>query len=200
MLFSPAMRRIVVGISGASGAVYGVGLLRELRAVADVETHLIVSSAGYLNLATETGMSRQDLHALADVVHADRDIGATIASGSFATDAMVIAPCSMRTLAAVATGLSGTLLTRAADVTLKERRRLVVVPREAPLSLVHLRNMVTVTEMGGIVFPPVPAFYAGLESIDEMVGQTVARLLDLIGVATAGLRRWPGVRGDDVGR
>lgn len=189
-------RRIVVGISGASGAVYGVRLLEELRAVAAIETHLVVSSAGYLNLATETGLSKGELHALADVVHADRDIGATIASGSFTTSAMLVVPCSMRTLSAIATGLSGTLLTRAADVTLKERRRLVLVARETPLNLAHLRNMTTVTEMGGIVFPPVPAFYAGLDSIAAMVDQSVGRILELIGIESALLRRWGGVRGD----
>ena len=185
-------RRIVIGITGASGAAYGVRLLEELRGAGDVETHLVVSAAGYLNLATETSLSKQSLHALADVVHSDKDIGATIASGSFHTDAMIVAPCSMRTLAAVATGLSGSLITRAADVVLKERRRLILVTRETPLNLAHIRNMAAVTEMGGIVFPPVPAFYAGLENVDDMVDQTVGRILDLAGIDTRLVRRWRG--------
>jgi 4-hydroxy-3-polyprenylbenzoate decarboxylase len=187
-------RRVVIGISGASGAIYGVRLLEELRKSGDVETHLVVSNAGYLNLATETQCSREALHALADVVHSDRDIGASIASGSFRTHAMIVAPCSMRTLAAVANGLSGTLMTRAADVMLKERRQLLLVPRETPLNLAHLRNMTAVTEMGGIIFPPVPAFYSGLDSIAEMVDQTVARILDLIDIESTLLRQWPGIR------
>ncbi len=185
-------RRIVIGITGASGAAYGVRLLEELRGAGDVETHLVVSAAGYLNLATETSLSKQSLHALADVVHSDKDIGATIASGSFHTDAMIVAPCSMRTLAAVATGLSGSLITRAADVVLKERRRLILVTRETPLNLAHIRNMAAVTEMGGVVFPPVPAFYAGLENVDDMVDQTVGRILDLAGIDTRLVRRWRG--------
>lgn len=189
-------RRVIIGISGASGAIYGVRLLEELRALDDVETHLVVSSAGYLNLVSETAFSKSELHALADVVHRDRDIGATIASGSFRTHAMIIAPCSMRTLAAVATGLSGSLMTRAADVMLKERRHLVLVPRETPLNLAHLRNMTAVTEMGGVVFPPVPAFYAQTDSIEAMVNQTVGRLLELIGFESGLVRRWSGVSSD----
>ncbi|HEY5665239.1 MAG TPA: UbiX family flavin prenyltransferase [Gammaproteobacteria bacterium] len=186
--------RIVLALTGASGAIYGVRLLEELRKSADAETHLIVSKAGYLNLATELEMGRSDVDALADVTHSNSDIGAAIASGSFRTDAMVIAPCSMQTLAGVATGLASSLITRAADVTLKERRRLVLLTREAPLNLVHLRNMTTVTEMGGIIFPPVPAFYLGLESIDAMVDQTVARILELIGIDSPLLGRWQGIK------
>jgi polyprenyl P-hydroxybenzoate/phenylacrylic acid decarboxylase-like protein len=187
-------RRIVLAITGASGAVYGVRLLEELGKVDDVETHLVVSKAGLLNLSTELEIGRGEIESLADVCYSDKDIGAAIASGSFATDAMVIAPCSMRTLAGVATGLASSLITRAADVTLKERRRLVLLTREAPLNLVHLRNMTTVTEMGGVIFPPMPAFYAGLDSIDTMVDQTVGRALELIGVETSLLRRWTGIR------
>ncbi len=190
-------KRIVVAITGASGAIYGVKLLQTLRAERSVETHLVVSKAGFLNLASELEMPRGELEALADVVHSDRDIGASIASGSFKTDGMIIAPCSMRTLAAIATGVSGSLITRAADVILKERRRLVVVARETPLNLVHLRNMATLTEMGGIVFPPVPAFYAELTSIDDMVDQTVARIIDLVGIDAPALRRWHGINADD---
>lgn len=186
-------KRLVVAITGASGAIYGVRLLEELARVDGVETHLILSNAGILNLATELEYDRARVEALADVCHSDKDIGAAIASGSFHTDAMVVAPCSMRTLAGIATGLSGSLITRAADVMLKERRRLVLLTREAPLNLVHLRNMTTVTEMGGIIFPPVPAFYLGLDSIAAMVDQTVARVLELIGLESGLLRRWSGL-------
>lgn len=188
--------RIVVAVTGASGAVYGVRLLEALKETPSVETHLVVSKAGYLNLATELSLKRDDLESLADVGYSDADIGAAIASGSFKTDAMVIAPCSMRSLAGVATGLASSLVTRAADVTLKERRRLVLLTREAPLNLIHLRNMVTVTEMGGIIFPPVPAFYLGLDSLDAMIDQTVARVLELIGIESPRLKRWQGLRSD----
>lgn len=188
-------RRIVIAITGASGAVYGVRLLQELQEIRDVETHLVVSSAGRLNLSSELEMSRGDVEALADVVHADRNIGATIASGSFRTAGMIVAPCSMRTLGAIANGISSNLVARAAEVTLKERRRLVLLTRETPLSLAHLRNMVAVTEMGGVVFPPVPAFYAGLESLDAMVVQTVARVLELFEIESPRLRRWSGLDG-----
>ena len=186
-------RRIVVALTGASGAIYGVRLLEELKATAGVETHLVVSKAGYLNLATELEINRAGIDALADASYSDKDIGAAIASGSFRFDAMLIAPCSMRTLAAVATGLSGSLVTRAADVALKERRRLVLLTREAPLNLAHLRNMTAVTEMGGIVFPPVPAFYAGLDSLEEMVDQTVGRVLELVGIESPLVRAWQGL-------
>jgi flavin prenyltransferase len=186
-------KRIVVAVTGASGAIYGVRLLEELKRAGDVESHLIVSGAGQLNLKAELGMTRSQIEALADFSHADKDVAATIASGSFRTDAMIIAPCSMRTLAAVATGLSGSLITRAADVALKERRRLVLLTREAPFNLIHLRNMTTVTEMGGIIFPPVPAFYVGLNSIEAMVDQTVARVLELVGIESPLLRRWAGL-------
>jgi 4-hydroxy-3-polyprenylbenzoate decarboxylase len=187
--------RIIVAITGASGSVYGVRLLEELRAAGNTETHLIVSRAGYLNLATELSLKRDRIEALADVVHSDTNIGASVASGSFRTDAMIVAPCSMRTLASVATGLAGSLISRAADVSLKERRRLVLLTREAPLNLVHLRNMVTVTEMGGIIFPPVPAFYLGLDSLEAVVDQTVARVLELVGVDSPLLKRWQGTKG-----
>jgi len=189
-------RRIVVAITGASGAVYGVRLLEELGREASVETHAIVSRGGALSIAAELGRRRESVEALAAVAHSDRDIGASIASGSFATDGMIVAPCSMKTLAAIATGYADNLTARAADVTLKERRRLVLLVREAPLTLQHLRNMVAVTEMGGIVFPPVPAFYAGLDSIEAMVDQTVGRVLDLFGIESPLVRRWTGVRDD----
>lgn len=187
-------RRIVVAITGASGAIYGVRLLEELRRQSDVETHVVVSRGGAVNLATELERRRESVEALADVAHSDRDIGASIASGSFKTDGMIVAPCSMKTLAAIATGLADNLTARAADVTLKERRRLVLLVRETPLHLQHLRNMVAVTEMGGVVFPPLPAFYAKLESIEAMVDQTVGRVLDLFGIDSPLVRRWAGVR------
>lgn len=190
-------KKFVIAVTGASGAIYGVRLLEELKNEADIETHLVVSNAGLLNLSTELGMSRAEIGALADVSYSDKDIGAAIASGSNSTDAMIVAPCSMRTLAGVATGMAGSLITRAADVVLKERRRLVLLTREAPLNLVHLRNMTTVTEMGGVIFPPVPAFYLELESIEAMVDQTVARVLDLVGVESRLLRHWKGPGQED---
>lgn len=192
-------RELIIAITGATGAVYGVRLLEELAQTAGVRTHLVVSRAGALNLSAELDKSRAEVEALADVVYSHKDIGARIASGSFAGDAMIVAPCSMKSLAAIATGVTDTLVSRAADVTLKERRRLVLLTREAPLNLVHLRNMTTVTEMGGIVFPPVPAFYTGLESIDAMVDQTVARVLALVGIESRLLRAWPGLSGTRVG-
>jgi 4-hydroxy-3-polyprenylbenzoate decarboxylase len=189
-------RRIVVAITGATGAVYGVRLLQRLGACPGVETHLVVSDAALLTLHQEVGLQKRDVEALAHVVHRNREIGASIASGSFQTDGMVIAPCSMKTLAAVAHGLSDNLITRAADVVLKERRRLVLMVRETPFNLAHLRNMTAVTEMGGIVFPPLPSFYNLPASIDEMVDHTVARVMDLLGVDNSLAPRWAGMRGD----
>jgi 4-hydroxy-3-polyprenylbenzoate decarboxylase len=186
------MGRLVVGITGASGAVYGVRLLQRARALG-VTTHLVVTPAGVLNAHHELGADRRELEALADQCHNPADVGACIASGSFTTDAMVVAPCSMKTLAAIAHGLSDNLLTRAADVTLKERRRLVLLVRETPFNLAHLRNMTAVTEMGGIVFPPLPAFYHRPKTIDELVDETVERVLALVGVASAHPRAWPGL-------
>jgi 4-hydroxy-3-polyprenylbenzoate decarboxylase len=188
------VRRIVVAITGATGAVYGVRLLQWLSATAGVETHLVVSDAASLTLHQELGMQRRDVEALAHVVHKNRDIGASIASGSFRTDAMVIAPCSMKTLAAVAHGLSDNLIARAADVVLKERRRLVLMVRETPFNLAHLRNMTAVTEMGGIVFPPLPSFYQRPASIDDMVEHSVARVMDLLGIEHELAPRWAGMK------
>lgn len=185
-------RRVVLAMTGATGAVYGVRLLEELRA-SGVETHLVVSRAGALTIAAELDRSRRDIEALAEVVHSDRDVGASIASGSFRTDGMIVAPCSMKTLASIATGVGDTLVARAADVILKERRRLVLLVRETPLSLVHLRNMLTVTETGGIIFPPLPAFYAKPESLEAMVDQTVGRVLDLFGIDSPLVRQWTGL-------
>ena len=191
---SPPQKRIIVAISGASGAVYGVRLLQVLAEVAQVQTHLTVSAAGWLNLQQELGMGRADLEALADVVHPVHDVGAPIASGSFQCDGMVVAPCSMRTLAAVAHGLSDNLITRAADVMLKERRRLILMVRETPLNLAHLRNMTSVTEMGGIIFPPVPGFYHRPQTLADMIDHTVSRVVDLLGLPQVNAPRWNGLR------
>lgn len=189
-----AMRpsRLIVGITGASGAVYGVRLLERARALG-VQTHLVATPAGILNVHHELGLDRSALEALATEAHAPGDVGACIASGSYATDAMVIAPCTMKTLAAVAHGLGDNLLTRAADVTLKERRRLVLMVRETPFNLAHLRNMTAVTEMGGIVFPPLPAFYHRPQSIDELVNETVERVLALLQIEHARPQEWRGL-------
>ncbi|HEX8610916.1 MAG TPA: UbiX family flavin prenyltransferase [Telluria sp.] len=187
-------RRLVVAITGATGAVYGVRLVQQLAATPGIETHLIVSDAAVLTLHQELGMQRRDVEALAHVVHKNRDVGASIASGSFQSDGMVIAPCSMKTLAAVALGLSDNLIARAADVVLKERRRLVLMVRETPFNLAHLRNMTAVTEMGGVIFPPLPSFYHKPESIDDMVDHTVARVMDLFGVAHTLAPRWAGMK------
>jgi polyprenyl P-hydroxybenzoate/phenylacrylic acid decarboxylase-like protein len=186
--------RLVVAITGASGAIYGVRLLQALRATNACESHLVMSSSGVMTAQQELDLRRSDIEALADVVHNVRDIGATIASGSFRCAGMVVAPCSMKTLAGIAHGLADNLVTRAADVMLKERRRLVLVARETPLNLAHLRNMTSVTEMGGIIFPPVPAFYTRPRSLDELVDHTVGRLLDLFDLPHTGLvRRWEGM-------
>jgi 4-hydroxy-3-polyprenylbenzoate decarboxylase len=187
-------QRLVVGITGASGAVYGVRLLQRARTLG-LETHLVVTPAGVLNAHHELDLDRKALDALADASYAPADVGACVASGSFDTAAMVVAPCSMRTLAAVAHGFGDNLLTRAADVTLKERRPLVLMVRETPFNLAHLRNMTAVTEMGGIVFPPLPAFYNKPGSIDELVDDTVERVLALLGMRDAQPKAWGGLRG-----
>lgn len=186
-------KRIIVGISGASGAVYGARLLQALQGMEGVESHLVVSRAGWLNLRHELDMERAEVEALAHHVHDLADVGASIASGSFAAHGMVVAPCSMRTLAAIAHGLADNLLTRAADVVLKERRRLVLLTRESPLHLVHLRNMATVTELGAICCPPMPAFYQRPTTIGEIVDHSVARALDLLGLDNDLAPRWQGL-------
>ncbi len=193
-------QRIVIAITGATGAVYGVRLLQALQDLRrsgsrPVETHLVVSDAAVLTLHQETGLARRDVEAMAHVVHKSGDIGAAIASGSFQSDGMIIAPCSMKTLAAVAHGLSDNLIARAADVVLKERRRLVLMVRETPFNLAHLRNMTAVTEMGGIIFPPLPSFYHHPQSISDMVDHTVGRVLDLYGIEHALAPRWTGLAG-----
>ena len=186
-------KRLIVGMTGASGSIYGIRILERLRAIGGWETHLVVSDAGVLNAFQEYGMDRKALQKLADVTHSVRDIGATIASGSFLTAGMVIAPCSMKTLASVAHAFADNLITRAADVVLKERRRLVLITREAPLNLAHIRNMEAVTLMGGVIFPPVPAFYSGGKTIDDLVNHTTGRVLDLFDVEHESIKRWGGV-------
>lgn len=183
---------LIVGITGATGAIYGVRLLQRARALG-VKTHLVATPAGVLSVHHELGLDRKSLEALADQAHAPGDVGASVASGSFATAGMVVAPCSMKTLAAVAHAYADNLLTRAADVTLKERRRLILMVRETPLNMAHLRNMTAVTEMGGIIFPPLPAFYHRPVSIDDMVNDTVERVIGLLGVAGAQARSWSGL-------
>ncbi|WP_398475991.1 UbiX family flavin prenyltransferase [Tardiphaga sp.] len=187
-----APRRLIVAITGASGAIYGVRLLRLLQAT-DVETHLVLSRSAKITLTQELDLSVSDVVDLADVVHQADNIGATISSGSFKTMGMVIAPCSMRSLAEIATGVTSSLVTRAADVVLKERRRLVLMAREAPLHLGHLKAMAAVTEIGAIVYPPVPAFYAKPASLEQMVDQTLGRVLDLFDIQTDVVSRWEGL-------
>jgi 4-hydroxy-3-polyprenylbenzoate decarboxylase len=189
-------RRLIVAITGATGAVYGIRTLETLRRLGSVETHLLVSNAGWLNIQHELQLDKAEVHALADVVHSVRDVGASIASGSFSTDGMIVAPCSMKTLASVAHGLSDNLITRAADVVLKERRRLVLLVRETPFNLAHLRNMTAVTEMGGVIFPPLPAFYQKPATIEEMVDHTVARVIDLFSIGEPVAPAWQGLRGE----
>jgi 4-hydroxy-3-polyprenylbenzoate decarboxylase len=185
------IKRIIVGISGASGIVYGVRALQLLRDCA-VETHLVISKSAKLTLHHELDMSLAELESLASAVHPASNIGASIASGSFPTAGMLIAPCSVRTMSEIATGVTSTLLTRAADVVLKERRRLVLMVRETPLHTGHLRTMTQLSEMGAVIAPPVPAFYTRPQTIDEMVTQTVGRALDLFALDLAQVKRWQG--------
>jgi 4-hydroxy-3-polyprenylbenzoate decarboxylase len=184
---------LIVGITGASGVIYGVRLLELLRDW-NIETHLIVSRAAQMTLASETNLKLADVERLASVVHSNSDVGAACASGSFRTRGMIIAPCSIKTMAEIATGNAANLISRAADVALKERRRLVLMLRETPLHIGHIRNMAAVTEAGAIVYPPVPAFYALPKSIEEMVNHTLARVLDLFDIDTGKVRRWTGER------
>lgn len=181
--------RLIVGISGASGIVYGVRVLEALRDTA-VETHLVMSKSAEITLAYEMTAKVADVHALADVVHPIHDIGAAISSGSFHTEGMIVAPCSIRTMSEIAVGTTGSLITRAADVVLKERRRLVLMVRETPLHTGHLRTMSQLSEMGAIIAPPVPAFYQRPETIDDIVNQTVGRALDLFGFDLDIVKRW----------
>ena len=185
--------RVIVGISGASGVIYGVRALDALREL-EVETHLVVSRAAALTLSQETDLSLAELNAKADVVHRAGEVGASIASGSFRTLGMIIAPCSVRTMSEIATGVTSSLLTRAADVTLKERRPLVLMVRETPLHLGHLRTMASLAEMGAVIAPPLPAFYAKPKSVLDLVDQSVGRALDALGLDWGAVRRW----GDDI--
>jgi polyprenyl P-hydroxybenzoate/phenylacrylic acid decarboxylase-like protein len=189
-----AKKRLVIGMTGATGAVYGLRLLEVLRSLGGYETHLVISDAGALNIRHELNLKRSQVQALADMVHGVEDIGSCIASGAFRTEGMIVAPCSMKTLAAVAHGFGDNLISRAADVTLKERRRLVIVPRETPLNLSHIRNMAAVTEMGGIIFPPLPAFYGNAKTLPQLIDESVGRMLALVGVETEGLfTPWEGL-------
>jgi 4-hydroxy-3-polyprenylbenzoate decarboxylase len=188
-----APRRLIVGISGASGIVYGVRLLQLLRDTG-IETHLVISRAAQVTLASETDLKVADVEALATTVYADSDIGAAASSGSFKTMGMVVAPCSIKTMGEIAYGTTTNLVSRAADVTLKERRRLVLMLRETPLHLGHIRTMAAATEAGAIVYPPVPAFYARPQSIEDMIDHTLGRVLDLFDVDLGTVRRWTGAR------
>lgn len=183
------MKRMIIGITGASGIVYGIRLLEVLKTL-HIETHLVVTPMGFLTLQHETNLSKSTLKAMADVYYPCTDLAAPIASGSFKTMGMIIAPCSMKSLSEVAHALGGNLLSRAADVTLKERRRLVVVPRETPLNLAHVQNMLTLTQMGGILFPPTPAFYHRPQTIDDIIDDTVGRVLDLFDIENTLAKRW----------
>jgi 4-hydroxy-3-polyprenylbenzoate decarboxylase len=184
-------KRLIVGISGASGAIYGVRLL-ELLKDSEIETHLIMSRAAQMTLAAETTFKLADVEALADVVHSNQDVGAACSSGSFQNLGMVVAPCSIKTLAEIATGVTANLISRAADVALKERRRVVLMLRETPLHLGHIRSMAAATEAGAIVYPPVPAFYTQPKTLEEMVDHTLGRVLDLFGIDLGLVRRWTG--------
>lgn len=181
--------RIIIGISGSSGIIYGIRLLQVLQDL-DIETHLVITRAAQLTRAYETSISSQELKALGSVYHPITDIASPIASGSFKTMGMIIAPCSMKSLSEIAHGFGHNLLSRAADVVLKERRRLVVLPREAPLNLSHIQNMLMLTQMGGIVFPPVPAFYQNPMTIDDIVDDTVGRVLNLFDLDSGLVRPW----------
>ena len=185
--------RLIVGITGASGAIYGVRLLELLRETT-IETHLIISRAGQTTLAAETNLKVADVEAMADVVHSNTDLGAACSSGSFRNLGMVIAPCSIKTMSEIATGVTPNLISRAADVALKERRRVVLLLRETPLHLGHIRTMAAVTEAGAIVYPPVPAFYAQPASLEDMIDHTLGRVLDLFDIDTGRVRRWSGAK------
>ena len=188
-------KKIIVAITGATGSIYGIRLLEMLNNIVDVETHLILSPTGALTAHAETDWDKQSILNLADVVHKPKDLGATLSSGSFITHGMVIAPCSMKTLGSIASGVTDNLVARAADVVLKERRRLILMVRETPLNLVHLRNMTTLAEMGAIIAPPVPSYYTRPETIDDIVNQTVGRMLDLLDIPSNSLiKRWEGLQ------
>ena len=187
------MKRLIVGISGASGVIYGIRLLETLRAIGGVETHLIMSRFGRLNIEIETTHTVQYVESLADVVHNFGNQAASISSGSFKTDGMVIAPCSMKTLSAIANSSADSLLTRAADVVLKEQRRLVLMPREAPLHVGHCKLLYEAAQLGAVIAPPMPAFYSEPQTIDDLINHSVGRVLDLFGLDAGILKRWDGL-------
>ena len=186
------VKRLIIGISGASGIIYGVRILQVLKNL-NVETHLIVSKSAQLTRVYETSLSKKELQQLADVYYENNNISAAIASGSYYTNGMIIAPCSVKSLSEIANGICDTLITRAADVILKERRRLIIMPRETPLHLGHLQNMVKITKIGGIIFPPVPAFYNKPQIIDDIVNDTVGRVLALLDLDSGLVKQWDGV-------
>jgi 4-hydroxy-3-polyprenylbenzoate decarboxylase len=191
-------KRLIIAMTGATGAIYGVRMLEILQTLPDWESHLVISSAGLVNLKYELEMDKAKLYALADVTHGINDIASPIASGSFKTEGVVVAPCSMKTLAAIAHGFGDNLISRSADVALKERRKTVLIPRETPLNLAHIRNMAAVTEMGGIIYPPMPAFYNKTDSMRAMVDEGVGRILDMYGISVEGLYKpWMGLGVDN---
>ena len=189
------MKRLIVGISGASGAIYGIRLLETLKAIDEVETHLIMSRYGRLNIEIETNYTPRDVEALADVVHSVGNQAASISSGSFRTEGMVIAPCSMKTLSAVVHSAADSLLARAADVVLKEQRRLVLMPREAPLHVGHCKLLYEAAQLGAVIAPPMPAFYSQPQTIDDLIDHSIGRVLDLFDIDAGMLRRWEGATG-----
>lgn len=190
--------RLVIGISGSSGVIYGIRMLEMLRTFDEVETHLVMSRYGRLNIELETDYLPKDVEALADVVHSERNQAASIASGSFGVDGMIVAPCSMKTLSAIVHSYADTLLVRAADVCLKERKQLVLMPRETPLHTGHCKLLYEASQLGAIIAPPMPAFYTRPQSLDDLVNHSVGRILDLFGLDTGTLKRWQGVNGGDT--
>ncbi len=190
--------RLIIGISGSSGVIYGIRMLEMLRAFDRVETHLVMSRYGRLNIELETDYQPKDVEALADVVHGERNQAASISSGSFGVDGMIVAPCSMKTLSAIVHSYADSLLVRAADVCLKERKQLVLMPRETPLHTGHCKLLYEASQLGAIIAPPVPAFYGRPESLDDLINHTVSRVLDLFGLDTGQLKRWQGVNGRDA--
>jgi 4-hydroxy-3-polyprenylbenzoate decarboxylase len=190
--------RLIIGISGSSGVIYGIRMLEMLRKLDEVETHLVMSRYGRLNIELETDYQARDVEALADVVHNERNQAASISSGSFGVDGMIVAPCSMKTLSGIAHSYADSLLVRAADVCLKERKQLVLMPRETPLHTGHCKLLYEASQLGAIIAPPMPAFYTRPESLDDLVNHSVSRVLDLFGLDTGKLKRWQGANGGDV--
>lgn len=186
--------RLIVAITGASGAIYGIRLLEALREVPDVETHLILSNGGKLNIALETDRDPRDVEALAHEVHSDQNLAATIASGSFTTGGMIVAPCSMKTLSGIVSSYADNLVVRAADVILKEQRKLVLMPRETPLHVGHCRLLLQAAEMGAVIVPPMPAFYNDPHTLDDIINHSVGRVLDLFGIESGMVKRWQGAK------